>query len=377
MSPASRPIMAPGHLNRVQQLLGEPYDPSAGVREQYRRNLAFARKIEAALKRADVEVRDMVDVESLITICALWQELWVEGADAAGSNRASEPEVYLAACLMYRNEADHLAEWIEFHKLVGVERFFLYDNESDDHHLEVVAPYLEEGTAVRHAWPGPTSTRIEVSTLQARAYDHCISAHRAEARWIAFIDADEFLFSPTGRPVSEILADYERWPGVVVNWAPFGMSGHATRAPGLVIENYTGRFEGEPAELRRMGMPARASQVFKSIVDPAAVLHCENLHAWQYARGAAVDEHGYPVSSKRIFTKSTSYERIRINHYFARSEADVRAKYAIRSGTGGAPPGAGELQDMHPGVRDETILVYLPQVREALRRRSASFTAGA
>ena len=53
--------------------------------------------------------------------------------------------VYLAACTIYRDDADYLGEWIEFHRLVGVERFVLYDNGSTDDHLDVLAPYLEEG----------------------------------------------------------------------------------------------------------------------------------------------------------------------------------------------------------------------------------------
>ena len=35
---------------------------------------------------------------------------------------------YLSVCAIYRDEAHYLAEWIEFHRLVGVERFFLYNN---------------------------------------------------------------------------------------------------------------------------------------------------------------------------------------------------------------------------------------------------------
>ena len=58
------------------------------------------------------------------------------------------------------------------------------------------------------------------------AFDHCIEHHRDDSRWIAFIDIDEFLFSPTGTPVPEILRDYEDWPGVGVNRVPFGPSGH-------------------------------------------------------------------------------------------------------------------------------------------------------
>jgi hypothetical protein len=194
-----------------------------------------------------------------------------------------------------------------------------------------------------------------------------LSTHGAEARWIAFIDADEFLFSPTGQPVSEILIDYERFPGVVANWAPFGTSGRFTHSRGLVLENFTTRIDGRYTALRRIGI-RRADEVFKSIVDPAAARRFVSAHACEYAHGTAVDENGYPVSSKWIFTKSTSFERIRINHYLARSEADLRAKHAHRAG---ALYPSGELQRVKAGVRDKTILAYLPRLREALRRRGA------
>jgi hypothetical protein len=138
-----------------------------------------------------------------------------------------------------------------------------------------------------------------------------------------------------------------------------------------VIETYKTRFEGEPAALRRIGMPGRASQVFKTIVDPAAVRHSGNLHAWVYRSGAAVDENGYPVGARHIFTKSTSFERIRINHYFARSEADLRAKYAIREAPGETLPASTEVQRMNAGIQDEAISSYVPRLREALRRRGA------
>ena len=34
---------------------------------------------------------------------------------------------YLSICAVYRDEGPYLREWIEFHRLVGVERFYLYD----------------------------------------------------------------------------------------------------------------------------------------------------------------------------------------------------------------------------------------------------------
>src|SRR5712664_2683081 len=96
---------------------------------------------------------------------------------------------YLAACAIYLDEAPFLQEWIEFHRLVGVEKFFLYNNLSTDDHRAVLATYVDDGTVVLKDWldkPG-----------QASAYRDCLDQHREEARWIAFIDIDEFLFSPT------------------------------------------------------------------------------------------------------------------------------------------------------------------------------------
>jgi len=55
---------------------------------------------------------------------------------------------YLSICGIYRDEAFYLREWIEFHRLVGVERFYLYDNFSEDNHREVLAPYIESGIVV-------------------------------------------------------------------------------------------------------------------------------------------------------------------------------------------------------------------------------------
>ena len=42
-------------------------------------------------------------------------------------------KVTLAIAAIFRDEAPYLKEWIEFHRAVGVERFYLFDNLSTDH----------------------------------------------------------------------------------------------------------------------------------------------------------------------------------------------------------------------------------------------------
>ena len=86
---------------------------------------------------------------------------------------------YLSICAVYRDEAPYLAEWIEFHRLVGFERFYLYDNGSSDWHREVLDPYVDEGIVLVHDWPEPL-----LPDGQRKAYNHCFEHHGDETRWI-------------------------------------------------------------------------------------------------------------------------------------------------------------------------------------------------
>ena len=38
----------------------------------------------------------------------------------------------LSFVAIVKNEAPYIVEWIEFHRLVGVDKFYIYDNESSE-----------------------------------------------------------------------------------------------------------------------------------------------------------------------------------------------------------------------------------------------------
>jgi hypothetical protein len=243
---------------------------------------------------------------------------------------------------------------VAFHRVVGVERFFLYDNDSDDEHLEALAPYLDEGTVELRHWP-------EYPMGQVKAYAHCVDEHAEDSRWIAFLDIDEFLFSPRGRPLPEVLAPYERWPGVGVNRVTFGTSGHATRPAGLVVESYT----------RRLEIPRTPRPSVKSIVDPRRAIRPLNPHVFAYTEGDAVDEHEQPLQD--AFAASATCDELRINHYYTKSDADRVLKHS-RPHAGGRMrkgpnfPGKGLREDRNFGVPDDTILRYVPELKAELAR---------
>lgn len=263
---------------------------------------------------------------------------------------------YLSICAIYRDEASYLAEWIEFHRLVGVERFYLYDNRSEDDHLDVLAPYLEDQTvALQDAGPEPAR-----GGNQQRIYTQCVQERRGESRWIAFLDIDEFLFSPAGQPLPELLVDYEQWPAVGVNRTWFGSSGHRTRPPGLVIENYLHR------------MDRRGKSSIKSIVDPTRTGECLDPHHFAYPEGFAVDENKQQIEG--VFSPSYTYERLRVNHYYTKSEEECDERKSARLRQNPAFKETRPIGDEQHGwfnqIPDETILMYLPALREALERRA-------
>ena len=75
-------------------------------------------------------------------------------------------------------------------------------------------------------------------------------------------------------------------------------------------------------------------------------------------------------------TQTPSFEKLQINHYFVRSEAELHAKHARRvtdrGGYGAAPPGS-DASPVEEAIREreEKILQFAPRLRAALNRRAA------
>jgi glycosyl transferase family 92 len=361
LEPLSLPMMRPGLFTKLEQILSYQRSRSSAIADVYAEHLAFARWVHARMESSGFSVRDMIDVQSLIQIAAQESDFWsgerlhqigVPPPRPRPESAEAEPlesrRAYLSICAVYRNEAPYLREWIEFHRLVGVEHFYLYDNQSTDAHLEELAPYVEEGIITLHSWE-------PVPPHQPDVYNDFLSRHREDSRWVAFLDLDEFLFSPAGRSLPELLVEFEGWPGVGVNWAQFGRSGHVTKPRGLVIENYL------------MRVDSLRNRFTKQIVDPARVDHCHGAHHFVFHSLLAVDENHYPIHGSH--TKSASFSRLRVNHYVTKSDEEARTKL-------GRPEEwkhslawrSTRLEERFPQEEDRTITSYIPALRAALER---------
>ncbi|CAN1315577.1 Glycosyltransferase family 92 protein RCOM_0530710 [Linum perenne] len=101
----------------------------------------------------------------------------------------SQPKLQICAGTMVYNAAKFLREWVIYHSGIGVEKFFLYDNDSDDDIQSVVGALNQEGYKVETMpWIWPKSQEAGFSHLAVYAKESC--------DWMMYIDVDEFVFSP-------------------------------------------------------------------------------------------------------------------------------------------------------------------------------------
>lgn len=209
-----------------------------------------------------------------------------------------------ALCAFFKNEARYLKEWIEFYRLMGVDRFYLYNNNSSDNYREVLEPYLKSGIVRLHQWRGKNG--------QVPGFNQCLQRYGALHKWMAFLDLDEFLFPVSGGNLAEFLKDFDEYAGLAAHWVFFGTSGHILRPEGLVTQSYDWS----------QGVPNRH---VKLVIQPAKVVRFVNAHLVDCKDGFhVVNENKQPVTTAIV--NPASAEKIRINHYWCRSVEDYLRK---------------------------------------------------
>ena len=195
-----------------------------------------------------------------------------------------------------------MAEWVEHHKLIGAEHFYIFDNGSTDNTLEVLKPYREAGIVTLVPFLGDGS--------QLQAYQFCLEAYGEFNTWVAFIDVDEFIYSPKGFKVSEILKKFHtvKTAGVAVHWVVFGSNGHNSKTEGLVTERFT-------------ACSNEVNPHVKSIVRPEFVKSVgKNPHTFVPKEGKIiVNERGETMPPNYAIMKDGTANILRINHYITKS----------------------------------------------------------
>lgn len=269
----------------------------------------------------------------------------------------AEYKYQLSICAIFQDEAPYLKEWIEFHKLMGVEHFYLYNHRSRDNYLEVLKPYLQSGL-VELKDKGKVAHQIKIfNRLQCQCYTEGLKETKGVSKWVAFIDIDEYLFPVRENSLLSVLRDYEEFGGVSVNWHLFGTSNIKKLSPhSLLIEQLT-RCSPKSFTLNRY---------MKSIVRPERASHFLNPHHPIYR------EPYYQVNTDKLssegpyFSSYIQTNKLQINHYWTRDETFFYEKKIMRQKKWGCSPNAADILDRFNAEKDEIILRFVPDLKKQM-----------
>ncbi|MDP4034510.1 MAG: glycosyltransferase family 92 protein [Pseudorhodobacter sp.] len=228
----------------------------------------------------------------------------------------------LAIVLIVRNEERHIAEWARFHALAGAAHFYVYDNGCSDGTVAALRGAVAADALTVTPWDqkfrdGQSGREIHNQVL---AYAHATRNFGGAYRWMSYLDVDEFLVPKQADDLPGALAHLESCRNVSLPWHMFGRSGHRDTPAGGVIENYLHR-NPDPMS------SAKGLRNFKMIVDPCHVTALKVHRVETDGRTDTCNDRGKMFSAQtREAAEFYSADHIQLNHYYTRSDEELRAK---------------------------------------------------
>ena len=265
----------------------------------------------------------------------------------------------LGLCAIIRDEP-YLDEWLAYYVHLGVEVFYLYDNES-------VVP-LPITLAKWQRFLGPDRLLIHNMpgrSLQLKTYNHCLLTYGEQCKWIAFVDADEFIVPRVHQSIPAMLELYDLASGLALCWKMFGTNGHAKPPEGLQIENYT-----------KVVSDDYCNKIVKVILRPEFIERFEaNPHTATVKEAddiaPIVTENAQPIFL--WYAAPPTWEIGQINHYYYRSKREfykkLRAPRADTTAPRNPPPG---MVIPEGDTADLSALRFLPGVRAIMAKANKS-----
>ena len=103
--------------------------------------------------------------------------------------------IYTMIC----NRTEVLVEWIEYHLLIGVEHFYLYDHFSTDNLNYFLRSYLERQLVTIIRWPYRPLKGHHWNMMQSASMNHALKTFGSFNRWMGYFDVDEYfqIIDPT------------------------------------------------------------------------------------------------------------------------------------------------------------------------------------
>ena len=206
---------------------------------------------------------------------------------------------FLSLCCIIKDER-YLEEFIIYYRILGVEHFYIYDNESKiPINKRLSKDYFQKMCTIIN-FPGKVQ--------QLNAYHDCLSKVKDITKWLIIVDGDEYILPKKHKSIRNFLNDYKEYDAIGINWMMFGSNFHQKKQSGIMFNNYK-LCEGIQ------------NQHIKTICRPEKVIKMFDPHSVKLINPEkCIDPH------KRIilgpFNKNYTLDIIQINHYWGKSEEE-------------------------------------------------------
>lgn len=163
-------------------------------------------------------------------------------------------ENFFIVATFIKNKRSYVREWLEFHIMMGINKFIFYDNMSEDGLFDLLHPYIQTGQVDYYEWPPKNEVKLETEDklleehfknylkgcldgklweCQVAAFDDGLIKARGKARWFAAIDVDEYFYIPEdlyigdyqNQPLVKVFKEMESYNIVKIVGQHFGTSG--------------------------------------------------------------------------------------------------------------------------------------------------------
>ncbi|WP_281165140.1 glycosyltransferase family 2 protein [Liquorilactobacillus sicerae] len=227
-------------------------------------------------------------------------------------NLNMHPKFELSVVAIIKNERPYLEEWINYYLTLGVQHFYIYDNESTDNPSSVLQQFNDRITYIK--FPG--------KQRQLDSYNDALTRFGRLSKYMAFIDADEYIYLvDDSNDLLTLLNKYfskKEVGGLAINWQIFGSSHLEKKPVGLVTDNFVYRAEKNFKKNHHIKSIVLTQRTAGFINNPHSAFYLPGCHA--------VDERGKEIDGP--LSENVNTDIIRINHYFTKSKEEFLMKKA-------------------------------------------------
>ncbi|KFZ19351.1 hypothetical protein V501_00701 [Pseudogymnoascus sp. VKM F-4519 (FW-2642)] len=245
---------------------------------------------------------------------------------------AGDTTEHVAICLAIKDQYADLTEFLTHHyHHLGIRRFYLMDDGSSPVLATLNYSSFLDPKAITHRYYHPA---LHERYQQLASYTDCLRLFGHKHKWIAFIDADEFLYVSGNETLLDILKPYDDDDTVGafgVNWQIHTSGGLLTRPPSA-RKGFTRCIEDQdPNHPINVGTE---NEHIKVLVKAPLAIGPDSPHKFKLKPGVrTVGEDGDTVD-RFAWRVPITRNRVSLHHYATRSREEYEAKISRGNGMG-------------------------------------------